>query len=238
MIRATISIILVTLFATAVQADQMHRTISVDGHAFVAVKPDMARVNIAVEERNASLAVAQDAVADVTAQVMSLLGDLDIEDRHIDTTGATVQPDYRWNRQTEEQELVGYIVRRRIDIEVRDLDILGQLIDGAVGAGVNQVSPPVLDTSQRRKYYRDALGKAVQDARSSAEVLAGSADVDLGDVLQINAASRPPPPMPVMARSGAMMEMGVASADVAGANYNPGDLRLEANVVVVFEIDE
>jgi len=236
MTRATLVCLSLTVFAAAAPAVEIARTVTVDGHGHVMVRPDMARVTLAVEERNKSLSTAQEAVADVTADVLSLLDDLDVEDRHINSTGATVQPNYRWNNTLERQELVGYIARRRIDVEVRDLDILGKLIERSVRVGVNQVSPPALDSSRRRDAYREALAKAAEDARRNATVLAETLDVDLGDVVQINAGGYSPPPMPIM--RGGMAAARMAESDAGAATYNPGEMRLEAHVNAVFELDD
>jgi uncharacterized protein YggE len=235
MIRATILGFALTAVAAAASAVEIARTVTVDGHGFVMVRPDMARVSLAIIERDKSLTTAQDAVAGVTADVLSLLDDLDVEDRHINSTGATVQPNYRWNNKLEEQELIGYIAQRRIEVEVRDLDILGKLIERAVRVGVNQVSPPALDTSRRRDAYREALAKAAEDARRNATVLAETLDVDLGDVVQINAGGYAPPPMPVP-RGMSMARM--AESDAGAATYNPGEMRLEAHVNAVFQLDD
>lgn len=236
MIRATILMISLALCSGAVHADEIPHTISVDGKGVVGVLPDMARVSIAVEERDRSLNVAQKTVADATEKVLELVDDLDIEDRHVDTTRASIQPDYRWNRETEEQELLGYIVRRQIDVEVRDLELLGALIEGAVRAGVNRVSPPLLESSRHRDAYREALAKAVQDARQNATAIADSLGVDLGDVVQVNATPLVPIPRP-LTRVG-MAQMGVAEADSGAASYQPGEMRLEATVGVVFRIED
>jgi len=232
----SISIILFAAVAMTAQADEMPRTVSVDGKGFVMIKPDMARLSLAVEERDASLASAQKAVAETTSRVLDLLDDLDVDERHINSTGATVQPDYHWNRQTEKQDLIGYVVRRSIQVELRDLDNLGELIEGAVRAGVNQVSPPVLDSTNRRDAYRQALAKAAADARKNAEALAEAMDVDVGDVRHINAGRRMPMPMPV-ARGMAMATM-AESADGGQATYNPGEMRLEANITAVFDLED
>ena len=236
MIRATILAISLTLCAAAAQSDELAHTISVGGQGFVAVRPDMARVSIAIEERDESLTAAQKTVAEATEDVMEVLDDLDIEDRHVDTTGATVQPNYRWNREREEQELVGYIVRRQIEVELRDLDVLGKLIDGAVRAGANQVSPPVLDSSRRREVYREALAKAVQDARSNAAAIAASLDVDLGDVVRVQAGPRIP--VALRASRAGTATLALAEGDMSAATYNPGEMRLEANVMAVFAIED
>ena len=232
----SIFILLLALYAVTANADDMPRTVSVDGKGFVMIRPDMARLSLAVEERDASLSAAQEIVADTTARVLDLLDDLDIEERQINSTGATVHPDYRWNRQTERQELIGYVVRRGIEVELRDLDDLGKLIEGAVEAGVNQVSPPVLDSTERRDAYRRALANAGADARKNADALAESMDVEVGDVRHINAGGHMPMPMPV-ARG--MATLAVArEADAGQATYNPGEMRLEANITAIFDLGD
>ena len=116
-------------------------------------------------------------------------------------------------------------------VRVDELDILGKLIEGAVGAGVNQVSPPQLDSSQREAKHREALALAAKDARASAEALANALGVKLGDPISIrdtSAAARPPVPQVRMAAA--------AMESDAAATYNAGDLTFSATVSVVFEL--
>ncbi len=231
MLRSGLVIFLLAVSCQSIAEDvEGSRTISVDGKGYATVAPDMARLSLSVVERGLSLEVTQQAVADVTARVLALLDKLDVARQHIDTTGASVQPNYRWNRQTEEQEFLGYIVERRIDVEIRDLDILGKVVEGSVSAGVNRVSPPLLDSTERRQVYREALAGAAADARDNAEVLAGNLDVTLGPVIRIDAGGSRPQPM-MRAQQGAMAE-----AEFAPATYNAGDIRFEALISVVFAL--
>ena len=157
--------------------------------------------------------------------------ELDIERNKVDTTGATVRPDYRWNRQTELQELRGYIAERQMNVRVDDLDILGELIEGAVAAGVNQVSPPQLDSSKREALHREALAKAAIDARANAKVLAETLGAKLGDPVSISDGSvTPRPPVPQARMAAAVMESDSA------ATYNASDLTFFATVAVVFAL--
>ena len=205
---------------------------SVNGSAFATVKPDIARISLSVVERNHSLNVAQQAVAKVTARVLKLLDDLGIDRRQIDSTAATVQPNYRWNRQTEEQELVGYIAARRIEVEIRDLDVLGKVIEGSVNVGVNQVSQPMLDSTERRKVYREALALAAADALKNAGVLADSLGGTLGPVIRIDAGGNRPQPQPMLRTQSAAMSM----SESAPETYNAGDIRFDATVSAVFSL--
>lgn len=233
MLRSGIVIFLLALSCQSFAEDAGEpRRIAVNGSGYATVTPDMARLNLSVVERNPSLPAAQRAVADITARVLVLLAEHGVARKRIDTTGATVRPNYRWNRQTEEQELIGYIAERRIDIEIRDLDVLGKIIEGLVNAGVNQVSPPVLDSTKRRKVYREALARAAADARDNAGVLANSLGVALGPVIQINASSNQPRPPPMMRAQRDTMAM----AESAPATYNAGEIRFDAAISVVYAL--
>ena len=224
--------LLIPLFASvSVMATELTHTVSVTGTGTSSAAPDSATVQMSIVVRAPKLKAAQGAAADVTANVLELTDGLGIDRNLVDTTSAIARPDYRWNPEKQEQELRGYIAERQMTVGVEDLDVLGQLVEGAVGAGVNQVSPPQLQSSGREKALRKALELAALDARANAEVLASTLDARIGDVISINSgSSRPPTPGP-------QLRMATASAESdAAATYNPADLTFSATVNVVFEL--
>lgn len=211
-------------------ADDAAHTVSVTGNGLVSAVPDRATVRMSINSRAKELDVAQAEAAKVTAAVLSLTRKLGIKKNKVDTTGATVRPDYRWNRETEQQELRGYIAERQMNVNVDDLDKLGKLVEGAVSAGVNQVSPPQLDSSRRKEMHREALVKAARDARANAEVLAETLGTKLGDPISISdSVASPQPPVP-------QVRMAAAMEGDSAATYNAGDLTFSATVSVVFEL--
>ena len=220
------------LFASvSTMADDVVQTVSVTGNGQVSAVSDRATVQMSIVSRAKELDVAQAEAAKVTAAVLSLTDKLDIKRNKVDTTGATVRPNYRWNRETEQQELLGYIAERQTNIKVDDLDKLGRLIEGAVAAGVNQVSPPQLDSSRREAMHREALAMAAKNARANAEVLAETLGAKLGDPISISDGSAPPrPPVP-------QLRMAAAMESDSAATYNAGDLTFTATVNVVFELE-
>ncbi len=231
----TASALTALLFTLALQpalADEP-RTVAVSGTASATVAPDRARVDMSIAERDASLASAQAAANAAAAKVLAVLDGLGIERQRINTTAAMIRPNYRWNREREEQELLGYIVERNITVELRDLDKLGLLIERATQAGVNQLSPPQLESSKSREVYREALGKAVADARANAEVLANASGNKVGDALSINAGHSGPVPLP---RGRVMADMAVAEG--AAETYVPGEIRFDATVSIVYELTQ
>ena len=210
------------------------RSITVGGSGHAEVAPDRAIVSMSIVARAIQVPDAQKEAADVSGKVLAMTRRLGIDSDRVDTTGASVRPEYRWNRQAEQQELVGYVAERRITVRLDDLDKLGALIEGAVEAGVNQVAPPILDSSRRKAAHRDALRAAAEDARENAEALAATLNVRLGRPLNVVAGSdrQPPPgPSPVFARA-------MAANAEAAETYNAADLRFDAQVTVVFEIAE
>lgn len=231
MLRTLLVLLLLVAWAQ-VQADEQPRTITVNGTGFAEVEPDRANLRMSIVAREKTLDAAQKKAAEVSARVLKMTRKMGIKDDKVDTTGASVRPDYRWNRDKEEQELRGYIAERQILVEIDDLEKLGAVIEGAVVAGVNQVSPPQLDSSKRKDVYREALRMAAEDAKANAAELAETLGASLGQVLSIHSGSNAPrPPMPYASRVQAM------AADAGPAeSYNAADLSFSATVTVVFEL--
>ena len=214
-------------------AEEHPRTVSVTGTGTTTAAPDSATVQMSIIARSKDLDEAQGRAGDVTAKVLELIENLDIDRNLVGTTSAVVRPEYRWNREREEQELRGYVAERQMTVRVNDLEVLGKLVEGAVEVGVNQVSPPQLESSERDDAHREALRLAAEDARANAEILAETLDAEIGDVISINSGSdRPPQPGPGPRTAALAMESDAA------ATYNPADLTFSATVNVVFELTD
>lgn len=222
------------LLSTFAAADEVPRTISVSGQGSVETPPDRATLILSIVAPDTSVARAQGEAADVTARVLALTEELGIPGNRVDTMSASVRPDYRWNREKEEQELRGYIAERQMRVELHDLEQVGVVVERAIEAGVNQVSPPQLASSKRRDAYRDALARAAEDARANAERLATTLGLTLGSALQVNAGTPARPPMPMLG----MRQADAMTAEAAPETYSAGDMTVTASVSVVFEVKQ
>lgn len=226
-----LAFILFLAVAPAIADDDLRNTISVSGFGSVETPPDRATLVLSIVARAPAVPDAQRQAAEVTARVLELTDDMNIPDNRVDTMSATVQPDYRWNPERSEQELRGYIAQRQMRIEVHDLEQVGEVIERAIEAGVNQVAPPQLSSSTHRDAYRDALERAAADARMNAERLAASLDLTLGDAINVNTSTPYQPPMPF----GRVQNMAMAADAAAPETYNAGNMTVTATVSVVFE---
>ena len=210
------------------------RSITVTGTGLASGAPDKARLRLSVQKSNPSMDQARADALAVVQRFLALARKLGIPEAQLRTTSAMVNPDYRWDQATSRQVLVGYAVQRELEVEVRDLDQLGALIEGAVDAGVNNVSPPLLDSSRRSELNRQALAAAARDAEANARVLADTLGMKLGKLRELSteAVRLPRTPMPM-----ARMAMAAAEADSGGAaSYTPGSLEFQTTVSATFDI--
>lgn len=211
-----------------------HRHVSVSGEGEIAVMPDRARVRLGVTQLSADLPAAENQVNGVVRAFLSEARALGLKDEHVNTTGASIQPEYVWDEKERHNRLVGYRVSRDIEVLVTHLDKLGDLMLRATKAGVNQVQPPQLESSKAREVQQQALVKAAQDAQARARLLAETLGMKLGAVHSISAQeSGPQPPMPKMAMA---MRSDAAGGGNAQMGLNAGELRYGASVNAEFEL--
>lgn len=218
----------------AAQAQMMQpppRTLNVAGHGEVRAQPDLARVTLGVEARRVKLEEARAEVGRTVDAVLRLTRDLAIDPEYVQATRVNIQPEYNWDNAARERTLIGYVVRRQVQVELRNLDNLGRLLERAVDAGVNQVGDPELDSSRRRELEREALAKAVEDARLNADTLARAAGVQVGAARSLVAQSVAPPQP--MFRMAAMAE---AAPGGDAAPYQSGEMTFTATVQAEFDL--
>lgn len=207
------------------------RTVSVSGQGEISAEPDLAHLTLGVEARRPTLAEARSEVTAAVERLLALTKSLGIDPRLVNATRVQVLPEYSWNDKDRKRILLGYFVSRQVQVELRNLEQLGTLLERAVDAGANQVSDPVLDSSRRKDLERDAMTRAVQDARQNAETLAKAAGAKLGNVRALNA-SAAGPVVPVYRAKMAMAEASMAPE----ATFQAGDMKFSAMVSAEYDL--
>ena len=129
--------------------------------------------------------------------------------------------------QTNEQgQVSSYVADNSVSAKTKIADA-GALIDAGVQAGANTVSGPTLGVSDRDARYRDALGKAVEDARRKAEALAKAGGFAVGPLSSVTEGASSGGPVP-------MFDSGVAKS--SATPIEPGTQDVTADVTVSFRI--
>jgi hypothetical protein len=209
------------------------RQVTVAGHGETRALPDRATVTLGIEARAAALAAAQAEANRVMGALLAVVRGLGVADSDVHATRLTVGPEYDVGDGRRPRQLVGYAVSRELIVELRDIDRLGLLIEKGLGAGANLVAEPRLDSSRRGDLEREALARAVGDARANAEVVAQALGVRVGAARSVSAAGEPPL-VPVPAPR---MAIASVAAPTAAETYRPGELTFTASVTASFELE-
>ena len=224
--------LLVSAWTVGAEAERP-RTISVSGQAEIQAEPDRALLTLGVEARKLKMEDARAEVTKTVDAVLKLARDMKIDPKYVRATRINIQPEYNWDDKARERNLIGYYVSRQVEIELRDLEKLGQLLEKSFDLGVNQVGDPRLDSSKRRELEREALAKAVADAKLNAEAVAKAAGARIGPPRTISASSGfMPPPMPMVK---AQMMRTEAAAD-ASQSYQSGQMGFSGSVQVEYDL--
>jgi uncharacterized protein YggE len=194
-------------------------TVSTIGHGVVTVAPDEATVTAGVHTQAASASAALTENAKLMNAVVAALKTAGGE--NLQTQQVSLFP------QTDDQGRVSaYVADNSVSAKTKIADT-GALIDAAVGAGANTVSGPTLSVTDSDARYREALGKAVADARLKAEALAKAGGFGVGPVSSVTEQGASAPPQ-VFAAAGA------AAKD--STPVEPGTQDVAADVSVTFRI--
>ena len=154
----------------------------VSGRSEAAAPPDIAILSAGVEARAETVASARAQAAQAMDDLMQVLKARGIEDKDIQTRSFNIFPEYVFNESRRRQELVGFRVSNQVAVKIRNIDIVGPVIDEVAAAAgdlvrIQGVSFSIEDTKSLEIQARAA---AVKDLMSKAQQLADLTGVKLG----------------------------------------------------------
>jgi uncharacterized protein YggE len=194
-------------------------TVTTLGHGVITIAPDEATVTSGVHTQAATAKAALDENARLMNAVIAALKAAG--GKELQTQQVSLYP------QTSPQgEVTAYVADNTVSAKAK-IAGAGALIDAAVGAGANTVNGPSLSVSDRDARYRDALGKAVADARLKAEALAKAGGFGVGPVSSVTEQGGGGP-TPVFQATAALAK--------DSTPIEPGTQDVTADVTVTFRI--
>jgi uncharacterized protein len=192
-------------------------TVTASGVGTATAVPNEAQMSFGVESRAATAKAAVAANADAMRKVINALRQA--RAREIATQWVSVYPVSR-----DDGGIDGYTASNSVSA-VSDVGEAGSLIDAAVEAGANSISGPGLSSSSSEELYRQALAKAVSEARERAQVLAKAAGRSVGEITAIVEGSAATP-LPYAERAALDASMPIV----------PGEQETTATVSVTFSL--
>ncbi|MEX3012044.1 SIMPL domain-containing protein [Hoeflea sp. TYP-13] len=210
--------------------------VSVTGQGTAHLVPDMAVITLTVMRQEKTARAALDANNSAMAEVLAAMKADGIESRDLQTSGFSINPQYFYPKsdgtRPVEPTITGYSVSNSLTVRIRNLDMLGAILDKSVTLGVNQGGQISFTNDDPSEAVSKARTAAVKDAVAKAATLAEAAGVSLGRISQINEQHSVPQPMPMM-----RAEMAMKSADAA-VPVATGENQYQVNVNVTFEINQ
>ena len=221
------------MIALLLPMSSLAQIISVQGTGTVDIKAEFATLAASVVVDAQTAALAQTAADNKMAALLTAIGALPLDEQSIDAGRLRIQPQYRWNSASNQQEFLGYQATRDLSFKLLKLDALGEALQTLSSAGASSVAAPQFGSSQTDVARKQALAMAFDHAKADALALAIAADMSLGAPETISTGSRPMPLLRAQSR-GDVMAM---EAD-RGPRYQPGQLAITATVSVTFTTSE
>jgi uncharacterized protein len=197
------------------------QTIVVVGRGVVEAAPDRAFVTIGAQAIRPNAQDAQERVSSTMTQVLQRVSALGIPRERIQTVEINLFP----QRRPQSGEITGYQAVQRARVTVDDLSLVGRVLDAAVGAGANLLDGVSFTLRDSASARARAFAAAAQDARATANALAGAAGLTVVRVVRIEEVGAAVP---------VTRGFAAPAAPEAATPVLPGTLSVTAQVRVVF----
>ena len=151
----------------------------------VEIAPDRAVLTFSVETRGRTAAAAGTENARIQAAVLDTLRKVGIASAQLRTQGVSINPEYEYPREGGRPTVVGYQAQNSIQVEVRQIALIGTVIDAGLSRGATNVGGLRFFASSTEAATREAMRRAVTRARADADAIAEAAGGRIGGVIEI-----------------------------------------------------
>lgn len=205
--------------------------LSTIGTASIDAIPDIATIIIDVNYTAKYAVDAKQRVDKRVTQYFDFLRKNGIEQKDINAANLSTQAEYDY--QDGSSELKGFRAVRQVQVSVREIGKLNQLLDGALKLGLNDIQAIKLGVAQPSNYREQVRKKAIQNAILLATSLAEGFKVKLGPIYSIHYQGyNDQSPLPVM-----FLRAENASTSTPSQTYQQQSIHFKDQVEVVFGLE-
>jgi hypothetical protein len=215
-----------------VSLNSQQEGIWVAGTGEVFVVPDIVNLRLGIEATEISVAEAETQATEAMNEVMAVLTDSGVVEKDIQTQYFSIRQVTRWDREKEQEVVVGYRVTNMVTAKIRDVDKVGSIIDAVAEAGGDFTRIDSIDFSidDPSAYYQEAREEAIAEAKDKAEQLAKLAGVKLGKPTYISEGMQVSPIYPRVTTEA------VGEVPVPTTPISPGETEISLTVQVGYAI--
>lgn len=207
-------------------------TISVSGEGKIFVKPDIGLVSISVVSESKKVAEAQQENAQKMNNIINFLkNELGILEKDLKTTNYAISPQYEYP--DGQRVFLGYEVRQTLEVKIRDLSKVGEVLEKAASKGANKISSLQFTVDNSEKPKSEARKLAIDNAGEKAKALSVQLGVKLGKIVNFNENLYNPVPTPYPFLKEAV---GLGGGETA-PQIETGENEINAYVNITYEIE-
>ena len=233
-------------------------TIALSGHGEVNAVPDIANVYFTISKDNKTVKDAQADVVVVEKKALDLLKSKGVADKDIKTTDSSFNPKYEYRQSVcppvpmgagyagitvspaspyycppSDQVIVGYTANESITVKVRNVDNVGDIMQGLGATGVSNLSGPNFAIDNEDALKAEARKIAIDDAKVKAKILAKDLGVSLVKITSFSESGN----YPIMYAQGMMAKDSVSSVPAPTPAVLPvGENTITSDVTITYEI--
>lgn len=226
MVAGLLGLTLALMGGTAMSAATNANGIHVTGRGEVRVEPDIARFSLEVTRQGRTAATLKKELDRITKDVLALARKHKINKKDVIAASVHIQPNRIYNDGL--QRIDGVTASRSIQVTLRDLSHIGDFMNAALEAGINNVGNVALDSSRRIELEAQALKQAIADSKDQAGQVAAAYGVVVGGVSNVNVTGQ----HSVQSRGMVAMEM----ARGGDESFSAGEIVIHRQVQASFWI--
>ena len=202
---------------------------SVSGTGKTTGIPDTALMSIGVTKTASTITNAQNQTNTAANKIIQDLKNLGIEEKNIQTTDYSVNPQYDYNG--GEQNITGYTVSQTLEIKITPIDVANKAIDVSTADGANLVNGITFTFNDKTKkdLENKARAEAVKMAKEKADSIANATGIRLGKIVDVQETNNLIEPRPMMVGDVA------SEAKSANTQLQPGENSITSNITISYE---
>lgn len=161
-------------------------TVSFSGEGRVVAKPDIAKISLSIITDALTSKIAQDDNSKKSKAITDYFKKQNIDEKDIKTTGYNIYPQYKYPQYGGQPTVTGYQVNQSMEVKVRDLDKVSNILDGVVSSGANVVNQLSFEIDDPDALKAEARAKAISNAKKKADELQSQVGISLGKIVNFS----------------------------------------------------
>lgn len=218
---------------------EAQNVITVSGTGEIYAKPDLALVSFSVVTEKKTVGEAMSENTQKMNAVIDSVKKQGVEEKDLKTTSFNISPRYEWYEAgtcfppcpSGKRVLVGYEITQSLEVKIRDLSKVGDIIQGATDAGANEVGDLQFTIDKQDELKAQARKEAIEKAKEKAKELASQLGVKLVRMTNFSESGEVPVPRPYI------MKEAVGLGGGETPQIETGENKIEVIVSITYEID-